>query len=188
MRMTNLISDLLEFSRIDAWEHLLTETNLNTILENIRVDFEMLIDEKKATLDIGHLGLIEAVPLQMNQLFYNLVGNALKFTRPGVPPLIRISSRILAREEVLAYHQLNARWAHCEIIISDNGIGFDQNFSTQIFTIFQRLHGRSEFEGTGIGLALCKKIVENHDGEIFAHAKEGAGSSFHVIVPVRRTE
>ena len=188
MRMTNLISDLLEFSRIDAWEHLLVETNLNTILENIRVDFEMLIDEKNATLDIGHLGLIEAVPLQMNQLFYNLVGNALKFTRPGVPPLIRISSRILAREEVLAYHQLNARWAHCEIIVSDNGIGFDQNFSTQIFTIFQRLHGRSEFEGTGIGLALCKKIVENHDGEIFAHAKEGAGSSFHVILPVRRKE
>jgi two-component system CheB/CheR fusion protein len=122
----------------------------------------------------------------MNQLFYNLIGNALKFSKPDAAPVIEINSRILSKEEVLRFDDLNSRWPYCEITVKDNGIGFNQEFAEQIFTIFQRLHGRSEYEGNGIGLGLCKKIMDNHDGEIYARSVAGEGSTFHVIIPLKR--
>ena len=146
----------------------------------------MLISQKNASVIIGQLGVIEANSLHMNQLLYNLLGNALKFSRDEVKPVIEIASRILSEEEVEEFPNLNKAWEYREIVVSDNGIGFDQQFAKMIFVIFQRLHSSGKFEGTGIGLALCKKIVDYHDGEIFAMSKEGEGSVFHILLPVRR--
>jgi two-component system CheB/CheR fusion protein len=106
--------------------------------------------------------------LQMNQLFYNLLGNALKFSKPGVSPVIHISCRVNS---------------HCEIVFQDNGIGIDKKFAEQVFLIFQRLNARERFEGTGIGLALCKKIVLGHGGEIYMTPADGGGTRFHIILP-----
>jgi two-component system CheB/CheR fusion protein len=122
----------------------------------------------------------------MNQLFYNLIGNALKFSREEVPPVITISSRMLHKDELAAYPLLNYVWEYCEITVADNGIGFGEQYKEQIFEIFQRLHTKDQFEGTGIGLALCKKITMNHGGTITAESEEGEGSTFKVILPVKR--
>jgi PAS domain S-box-containing protein len=186
-RMTTLIKDLLDFSRVDARKAALVPTDLNGIIRNIMTDFEVLIHQKGAEFNLDKLLEIEAVPFQMNQLFYNLVSNALKYSKEDVPPVISISSRILLHKELTSHELPNPRWTYCEVIVQDNGIGFDQQFAEQIFTIFQRLHGRGEYEGTGIGLALCKKIVDSHDGIIYARSEEGKGSSFHVLLPVSRS-
>lgn len=186
-RMSNLIHDLLNFSRLDSVQESFTPTDLNTIAEKVREDFEMLIAQKSATITIGHLGVIEANPLHMNQLIYNLLGNALKFSKDDVRPVINITSRDLSIEEVSEFEMLNPAWSYRELIVTDNGIGFDQQFATQVFVIFQRLHGNGKFEGTGIGLALCRRIIDNHQGEIFAISKEGEGSSFHIILPISRS-
>ena len=185
-RMSNLIHDLLNFSRLESFENFFEPVNLNVIAEKIKEDFEMLISQKNASVIIGQLGVIEANSLHMNQLLYNLLGNALKFSRDEVKPVIEIASRILSEEEVEEFPNLNKAWEYREIVVSDNGIGFDQQFAKMIFVIFQRLHSSGKFEGTGIGLALCKKIVDYHDGEIFAMSKEGEGSVFHILLPVRR--
>ena len=186
--MSNLIQDLLNFSRLDAQENPFSIVNLNHIADKVKEDFEMLILQKGAKITIGHLGKIEANSLQMNQLLYNLLGNALKFSREDVKPVIRITSRMLGDEEVGEFPMLNKAWHYREIIVSDNGIGFDQQFANQVFVIFQRLNSNAKFEGTGIGLALCKKIVEHHNGEIFAMSREGEGSAYHIILPVKRSE
>jgi PAS domain S-box-containing protein len=185
-RMSALIKDLLEFSKVNIDERAFTEVNLNEILSSIKVDFEVLINQKQAKVFIEPLCTVQAIPLQMNQLFYNLVGNALKFTATGAIPEIKVSSRLLSKEEVLVHHELNSRWQHCEITVKDNGIGFNKQYAQQIFEIFQRLHTKEDYEGTGIGLALCKKIVTNHDGIIIAHSQEGEGAEFRVILPISR--
>jgi PAS domain S-box-containing protein len=187
-RMSNLIHDLLNFSQLDSIQDSFTAVNLNQVAEKVREDFEMLIAQKSATITIGELGIIEANQLQMNQLLYNLLGNGLKFSKEGAKPVIEISSRILSREDTVQLPNLNSSWNYREIIVSDNGIGFDQQFAKRVFVIFQRLHSVGKFEGTGIGLALCKKIVDHHNGEIFAISKEGEGSAFHIILPVERSE
>lgn len=187
-RMSNLIHDLLNFSRLDALKNPFTIVNLNDIAEKVKEDFEMMIVQKGAEVTIDHLGSIEANSLQMNQLLYNLLGNALKFSKENVKPVIRISSRILTDEEAGEFTSLNKNWQYLELIVSDNGIGFDQQFAKQVFVIFQRLHSNGRFEGTGIGLALCKKIVDHHNGEIFAISTEGEGSAFHIILPLKRSE
>jgi signal transduction histidine kinase len=122
----------------------------------------------------------------MNQLFYNLLGNALKFSRGNLSPVITIRSSPLTPAEK-EERRLNRNWEYTDISISDNGIGFDQKFAEQIFVIFQRLHMKEEFEGTGIGLALCKKIADNHNGLIYAEGAEGEGATFHIILPVARS-
>jgi signal transduction histidine kinase len=132
--------------------------------------------------------MVDAVPIQMNQLFFNLVGNALKYSNAATSPLIHISSRMLPKHEILKYDRLNPKVDHCEIVVTDNGIGFEQEYAEQIFVIFQRLHRREQFEGTGIGLALCKKIVDFHNGIIFAKGNPGSGASFHIILPVKHVD
>ena len=120
----------------------------------------------------------------MTQLFYNLISNSLKFSKTGVPPVIRISSKILSVDELAKYVHINPKYSYCEIIVKDNGIGFKQQFADQIFLVFHRLHSAGQFSGTGIGLALCKKIVINHHGDIAAISKENEGALFKILLPL----
>ena len=170
-RMKALIRDILVYSQVANQTTLFEPVNLQQVVQDLQNEFELLIGQKRAILDFQDLPTIQAIPLQMNQLFGNLLSNALKYTRPDVPPVISIH----ARREDGYYH----------IRISDNGIGFEQKHAQQIFHIFQRLHRKSEFSGTGIGLAICKKIVANHGGEIHATGNPGDGATFHISLPIQ---
>jgi two-component system CheB/CheR fusion protein len=185
-RMSTLIRDLLNYSRLLQHENLFVATDLNEIFQNVLTDFELLVHEKKAEIIIDELPSIVAIPLQMNQLFYNLISNALKFSTDDVPPVIIITSRILSAKEIAKYPAFNPSISYIELIFKDNGIGFEQQYADKIFTIFQQLHNKGTFIGTGIGLALVKKIIENHQGEIFADARESKGAEFYVILPVKQ--
>jgi two-component system, chemotaxis family, CheB/CheR fusion protein len=182
-RMMTLISDLLNFSRLSKDGNPCSDVDLEAVVENVRTDFELVVQQKKATISSGKLPVIEGIPLQINQLFYNLVGNSLKFSRPGQAPVIRITARALPAADVKRFSSLTPGSEYVEIIFRDNGIGFRQEYAEQIFTIFQRLNDRQAYSGTGIGLALCRKIAVNHHGEIFALSKENEGAAFHVILP-----
>jgi light-regulated signal transduction histidine kinase (bacteriophytochrome) len=133
-------------------------------------DLETRLHESGGRIDVGPLPAIDADPLQMRQLLQNLAGNALKFHREGVPPLVTVRGELE-----------NGR---CRVIVADNGIGFEEKYADRIFTMFERLHARARYEGTGIGLAICRKIVERHGGEIRAHGKPGEGATFIVTLPV----
>jgi two-component system, chemotaxis family, CheB/CheR fusion protein len=183
LRMSDLIHDVLNYSKVlDA--SVFTKVDLNGVLKHVIADFDLLIEQEKAVVTCAELPPILAVPLQMNQLFYNLIGNALKFTRPGVAPVVDISCRMLAPDELNEHPLLNGDVAYCEIVVSDNGIGIDDKYAEQIFMIFQRLNVKERFEGTGIGLALCKRIVLNHKGEIYMLSEKEKGTQFHVLLPI----
>jgi two-component system, chemotaxis family, CheB/CheR fusion protein len=182
-RMAALIRDVLNFSKVlDA--SVFEATDLTLILQSVIRDFDLQIEEKHAVIRYDPLPSVQAVPLQMNQLLYNLLGNALKFSKTGLPPVIDISSRTLPPDELKEHPQLDNRLPYCEIVFADQGIGIDPRFADRIFLIFQRLNTRQHFEGTGIGLALCKRIVTNHGGEIYFQPNEGGGARFHVILPL----
>jgi two-component system CheB/CheR fusion protein len=132
------------------------------------------------------LPIIDAIPYQMNQLFFNLVSNAIKFSKSGISPVITITSKILELEEAAKHANINPKYSYCEIGVRDNGIGFKQQFEEQIFLLFSRLHSQDKYTGTGIGLALCKKIVANHHGEISAVSRENEGTLFKIILPLSR--
>jgi signal transduction histidine kinase len=187
-RMSLLITDVLNFSRIVNMENMFVKTDLNQILNNILKDLDLLILEKDASVRIGNLPVVEAIPSQINQLFYNLVGNALKFSKIGNPASISISSRILSAEETenefYSRFNLNKQLSYSEICVKDNGIGFEQQFAEQIFSIFERLNNQEQYSGTGIGLALCQKIVQHHHGGIRAEGKDNDGAIFYVLLPL----
>jgi PAS domain S-box-containing protein len=184
-RMSDLIRDLLEYSRTGKVSEKHSLTDLNAVLENVKNDFELLIQQKKAIIESGILPVLDAVPHQMTQLFTNLLSNSLKFAKEDIPPVIRISSSDLSTEKIDKYGL--DHWKHySEIVLSDNGIGFSNEFSQRIFEIFQRLNPRSAYSGSGIGLSICRKIVNNHNGLIFAESAEGAGTSFYIILPVQK--
>jgi two-component system CheB/CheR fusion protein len=185
-RMSTLIKGVLNFSRIVDSQNSFEKTDLNEILNYVITDFDLLITQKKALVNHEPLPVIDAIPLQINQLFYNLLGNSLKFSKTDIPPEINITSTILSPEDLKKHPALNTAFSYCEIVFSDKGIGFDKQFSDQIFLIFQRLNSREYFEGTGIGLALCKRIVINHHGEIYAESNETLGTQFHIILPIER--
>lgn len=182
-RMSGLIKGLLEYSRVAHQGDLFEATDLNLITKDILSDFELLIKEKQAQLEIGELPEIQAIPLQMNQLLANLIGNALKFSTKGVAPLITIASRDFPKKEVEKHPSLSPKLNYCEIIVSDNGIGFSPKYQEHIFLLFNRLLESKEHKGSGIGLSLVKKIVENHHGDIYAVSEKGKGAAFHVILP-----
>lgn len=182
-RMLLLIRDVLTFSQLSRDTDLVRPTDLGVILDHIADDLELLIAQKRATLSYGDLPVVEAVPLQMSQLFGNLISNALKFTQSNVNPVISVSAELLDKAALRSYPMLDTRCAYYHLQVSDNGIGFDQHYAEQIFEIFQRLHGKKEFEGTGIGLAMCKKILQNHHGHIYATSREGYGAVFHILIP-----
>ena len=180
-RMTALINDLLAFSRLNA-PKIAEPTDLNSIIKSIISDLEIAIQEKNAVVSVGPLPAIRAVPGQMRQLFQNLISNAIKFTAEGVSPLIRISGERVAEKTFDA--PLQEDGSYVRITVADNGIGFDVQFLDKIFTLFQRLHSRADYEGTCIGLASVKKIVERHDGIITAQSVEGEGACFILVLPV----
>lgn len=179
-RMQTLIKDLLTFSRVTSKAQPFVHVDMNKVVQEVISDLEVLIEKLKATIRLGILQDIEADPLQMRQLFQNLIGNALKFHKEDESPVIKISSAIINGRRLGA----KSDQVFCQIIIEDNGIGFDEKYADKIFAVFQRLHGRSEYEGTGLGLAVCRKIVERHSGTIAAESTPGKGSKFIITLPV----
>ncbi len=180
-RMQQLIQDVLNFSRISNSEDAFIQVDLNLILAQLKTDFELLLREKQGVINYPKLPVIRGVPLQLSQLFSNLISNSLKYSE--LPPVIDITYENLSLEEVKKHPRLNFLQPYIRIVFRDNGIGFEPEYSEKIFTIFQRLHGRQSYSGTGIGLALCRKIVENHNGLIYATAEPGAGATFTIILP-----
>ena len=183
-RMTLLIQDLLNFSKLLKNDSMLKPVDLTDIVQAVINDFELTIAEKEAQINIGPLPAIQAVGLQMNQLFFNLVSNSLKFVKTGVKPRISIEARQITNEEAAKYVRKTIAFSnYYDIIVTDNGIGFEAQFSEQIFEVFKRLHGREIYPGSGIGLSLCRRIAENHNGHLFAESVAGHGTKFHLIVP-----
>jgi hypothetical protein len=183
-RMLTLIRDVLAFSQLSTSSYEFQNVDLNIVLHEIKNDFELLIDQKNCVIENDELPVVESIPLQMGQLFSNLISNALKFVRPGITGCLSIRSTFRGRELLAEFGHLKPSNQYCCLYFIDNGIGFSQDHAVQIFDIFQRLHSKSEYHGTGIGLAMCKKIVENHGGHIFASSSPGNGATFTVILPV----
>ncbi len=184
-RLSILIQDILNFSGIKR-ETIFVETDLNYILEQVLTDLELSIEQTNATIAYGKLPMIDAIPLQISQLFYNLLVNAIKFTREGEAPTINISSRLVDKDELKGMDRLNNQLNYCEVLVSDNGIGFSPQLSRQIFGMFKRLNDKKQYPGSGIGLALCDKVVTNHNGNIYATSIEGKGATFHIILPLKQ--
>jgi two-component system CheB/CheR fusion protein len=184
-RMSVFINDILNFSKLTHSDASFVSTNLNQILQHVLSDLELEIDNNQVRIEAGSLPQIEAIPIQMNQLFFNLIGNSLKFARPDIPLIIRIEAKEIDEERKKSFPSLDPSILYTELLFIDNGMGFDQQYAEKIFTIFQRLNNRS-YKGSGIGLALCRRIVQYHRGEIFAISTEGEGTSFHVILPVKQ--
>jgi PAS domain S-box-containing protein len=183
--MRNLIDNLLEFSKITRSSRLFVQCDLNKILGEVQSDQELRIEETSTDINIQDLPVVDGVPSELKQLFNNLIGNALKFRKKDVQPVIKIVCKKLSHKEksdlLLPFNQV-----FYEIKIQDNGIGFESIYAEKIFEIFQRLHGKTEYSGSGIGLAICKKIVDNHDGIIYATSEPGKGSTFSVILPEKQ--
>ncbi len=186
VRLKKLIEEMLNFASVTNYEKLLLKTDLNEILKNTLFDFELLIEEKKAEVIVHELPEIEAVPFQMSQLFYDIIHNALKFSKADVNPVIKIASRKLTKKDMKSHTKLDDKLFYYEITFQDNGIGFDQKYAEQIFTMFQRLSSGGEYPGTGIGLAICKKVVTTYHGEIFAEGFVDKGAVIHVLLPVEQ--
>ena len=186
-RMSGLINSLLEYSKLTAGGLRFEKVDLNQLIKSVLTDYELLISQKDAKVSVSVLPVIDAIPLQMNQLFYNLIGNALKFTRRGVQPVIEINAEILPGERKTFVPELELDKEYVEISVKDNGIGFDQNYAKKIFTVFQRLNDRSQYGGYGIGLALCKKVTQTHRGLIHAEGRLKEGAKFTIILPVKQT-
>jgi signal transduction histidine kinase len=183
--MRILINNLLEFSRIAKYDQAFMQVNLNFVLREVTHELELLIEETGTKINVSHLPELEASLTQMKQLFTNIINNAIKFRKPDTKPEIRIASEIATDTEVLQ-HYLNPKRTYHKITISDYGLGFEEEYAQKIFQIFQRLHGKSEYPGSGIGLAICKKIVERHSGAIFAEGNPGIGASFVFYLPEKQ--
>jgi light-regulated signal transduction histidine kinase (bacteriophytochrome) len=195
-RMQRLIDDILAFSSLRVTREAFRPTDLNAVLKQVLSDMEVRIENTGATIRADKLPTIDAIPSQMGQLLQNLLSNALKFRKEEVPPVITITCKAVGAEEVkhnegktdnipsvngLLYNRSREQFAKIEI--RDNGIGFDEEYAEKIFEIFQRLHSSKTFEGTGIWLAICKKIVDNHHGAIAAASRPGKGATFIIYLP-----
>lgn len=182
-RMRNLINDLLNYSKLSTTVQF-SETELNIILKEAISDLELAIQEKHAIIEVDDLPTLEIIPGQMRQVFQNILSNALKFSKKDQPPRIRIWGEWL--NDLNTSSSQNNAGNYYRLFIEDNGIGFNEMYLDKIFTIFQRLHGKQEYEGTGIGLAIVKKIIEKHDGLLQAKSKEGEGTTFIITLPAKR--
>jgi light-regulated signal transduction histidine kinase (bacteriophytochrome) len=182
-RMKGIIDALLNYSHFSDMEQVLKPVDLNQVVSRVLTDLELLIAQKDAAITSNNLPIVAAMDVQMDQLFFNLLHNALKFSRADLSPSIDISYKRAAVEEVRA-KGLDERLNYVRISIRDNGIGFDSNYSERIFGLFQRLHGKSMYEGTGIGLTLCRKIVLKHKGAIWVDSDSGKGSEFYILLPL----
>ncbi len=183
-RMQVLIRDLLAYSRVVSKYDPLGILNLNQLVADVALDLETIIQEKQAILTIEPLPELRGDALQWRQLIQNLLSNALKFTRPGVQPAIQIRCHVVRGQDVPAVPPGQKRQKFYCIEVVDNGIGFDPKYADRIFQVFQRLHGRSQYAGTGIGLAIVQKVVENHKGCIIAEGQPGQGATFKILLPI----
>jgi light-regulated signal transduction histidine kinase (bacteriophytochrome) len=184
-RMQRLIDDLLAFARINTRAQPFVATNMLQVVQEVLSDLEVRVQQTQGRVEVEEIPTIDADPVQMRQLFQNLIGNALKFHRPQVPPVVKVGSQPLnARLEVVADN--SASVAAYQIVVADNGIGFEPKYQERIFQAFQRLHGRSQYEGTGIGLAICRKIVLRHGGSIKATSQPGQGTQFIITLPLHQ--
>lgn len=172
LRMQILINDLLAYSRVTTKSQPFAQISLEKIVKQVASDLEFRLEQNNGKIEWHNLPSLEADPTQMHQIFQNLISNALKFSRPGVPPHVKVEAETTNQ--------------FCRITVTDNGIGFDEKYLDRIFTIFQRLHGRHEYEGTGIGLAICRKITDRHGGAINAKSIPGEGSTFIVTLPLKQ--
>ena len=179
-RMQNLIDGLLLYSRIDQRPQSFEPLPLNSVIQLALDDLAVKIEENQARITIEELGSIEADPLQMRQLFQNIIGNSIKYRNPEQQPLIQIRLRPFSQEEENRHH--------LRLSIQDNGIGFEAKYTEKIFDIFQRLHGQEEINGSGIGLSICKKILDRHHGAITANSHPGQGTEFIIILPRKQTD
>ncbi len=183
--MRLLIDNLLEFSRTNRITEPSVRIDLNQLFTEVKADLELKVDESSAVIDIQNLPKIEGYPSQLRQLFNNLLSNAIKFKKHDQPPFIAVSSEELTTEQKLSQH-LKSNKTYYLVTVTDTGIGFEQEYAKKIFQIFQRLHGKAEYPGSGIGLAICKKIVENHKGTIYARSEPGNGSQFYLTLPEKQ--
>lgn len=181
-RMAKLINDLMDYSRLSSVV-LPEKIDLSDIVQEVLSDLEYVIDEKKAVIKLDEFPVLNGVPSQLRQVFQNLIGNALKFSRQETHPLIEITSEIVAERNFDSAISPDGNF--CRITVKDNGIGFDERYLDKIFVIFQSLNDRSQYEGTGIGLAIAKKIIEKHNGLITATSEPGVGSRFIIILPLK---
>lgn len=183
-RMSTLIEDLLTYSHVSKGIPYVATIDLNQKVRNVLEDLELEIEEKGAKITVGSLPSITGHRQQIQQLFQNLVSNALKYARPGIPPEVEISSQLVYGHQMpLALKGPEAEKQYHLIEVNDNGIGFDQQDAERIFHVFTRLHGKAEYPGTGIGLSIVQKVVDNHNGHIWAESEPGKGSSFKVLLP-----
>lgn len=183
-RMMSLIEDLLEFGTLGSPQEQFEQVDLNIVLEDVKQDLELAIQEKDAHIASDGLPVVKAILHQMRQLFSNLISNAIKYSKTSEPPQISISVTKTTSEELKRFPTLDIRQSYCTLTFRDNGIGFDAADAERIFTIFQRLHSRYTYSGSGVGLALCRKIVHNHRGEIYATSQAYVGSTFFVVLPL----
>lgn len=183
-RMRQLIVDVLSFSQLSAGEDQFVQTDLNKLMEALLEDFDLLIEQKKVVVHVDPLPVVAVQPAQISQALRNLLSNALKFNRNGNVHEVWISSVRVGHRSFTAPEQPDG--PYCILRIRDNGIGFDETYLDKIFGLFQRLHSHDAYEGTGIGLAVTKKIVERHDGLIEASGQPGEGAEFRILLPMRR--
>lgn len=180
-RMSQLIRDLLDYSRVSTLKDVFVSVDLNTLLTDIQSDLEVRIRESGAIFEIESLPTVSGSPVQLQQLIQNLLSNALKFGRKGQAPVVRVCCQAATPNQLPAglYPDRN----YWQLTVEDNGIGFDSQYAERIFQVFQRLHGKAQFPGTGVGLAICRKVVENHNGAIVATSEPGQGAIFTVWLP-----
>lgn len=180
-RMQTLITDLLEYSRLSS-KVIPEKTDLNIVIQEVISDFDYLIDQKNAIVTVDELPVIDSISSQLRQVFQNLLGNSLKFSGKVETPHIHISSQFIKTKDFDG--EADREGQFCKITVTDNGIGFNEVYLDRIFVIFQSLNDRRIYEGTGIGLAISKKIIENHNGMITAKSQLGKGASFIMILPI----
>ena len=181
-RMQKLIDDLLSFSRLNTSERTFESVDLGIIIDEVLANFNDVIKEKKATVELEDMCEANVIVFQFRQLMHNLISNALKFSKPGVKPHVKIKSSIVEGSKLKA-KKLSPDQNYCHISVSDNGIGFDKKFNDKIFEVFQKLHSKDEYPGTGIGLATVKKIVNHHHGDIFVDSTLNKGTTFDIYIP-----
>jgi light-regulated signal transduction histidine kinase (bacteriophytochrome) len=175
VRMQNLVNGLLKFSRVTTKAQPFKKVNLQQIIKEVLIDLETRLDETGGEVKVDPLPVVDADELQIRQLFQNLIGNALKFRKPDTAPVIKVYSK-------------KANAENCILFVEDNGIGFEKKYEDKIFQVFQRLHNRNQYEGSGMGLAICRKIVERHGGTITAESVVNQGSKFIITLPVEPKE
>jgi hypothetical protein len=186
-RMQTLIKNILTFSRATSATDAFEDTDMNLLIEGVLSDLEISIEQTKASIVVDALPVVRIMPEQFRQLFQNLIINALKFTRENTPPEIHIYAESVKGFQISGIDEAFFNNDFCNLHISDNGIGFEPKYSNEIFTLFKRLHSKDQFEGTGIGLSICKKIVDKHNGFITAKSEVGQGTTFTISLPCRIT-